>query len=107
MSETKFVMVHVMVGEKSEASEIARAVVGQRLAACANILPGARSVYWWNGSLEEADECLLVLKTRRELAERLVAEIARLHSLRMPGACHFADRWWLFALFPMACCRDR
>jgi periplasmic divalent cation tolerance protein len=59
------------------------AVVEERLAACANVLDGMTSVYWWQGTLEQAREAVLILKTRAELIERLSARIKELH----PYAC--------------------
>jgi periplasmic divalent cation tolerance protein len=66
------------------ALKIARGLVERRLAACVNIVPGATSVYWWQGKLEEAAEWLLVIKSSRPLFDRLQAEIARLHSYEVP-----------------------
>ena len=42
----------------------------ERLAACANVLDGVTSIYWWQGALEQAGEAVLILKTRTELVER-------------------------------------
>jgi periplasmic divalent cation tolerance protein len=67
-----------------EAERIARALVGARLAACVNIVPGVRSIYRWKGAVEDAGEWLLLIKTRRDLAGPLGAELARLHSYEVP-----------------------
>ena len=60
------------------ASGLARVAVGDRLAACVNILGPIRSVYWWEGQVREDEEALLVLKTTRRawpaLLERILAE---------------------------------
>ena len=79
------VVVWVMTENADEAQSMGRAMVEKRLAACANVLPGARSIYWWEGTVQEAGECLLVLKTRGALAEDLVAAIASRHSYDTPG----------------------
>ena len=76
--------VYVTTGSKEEAATIGRAVVGERLAACANVLPGLNSIYWWEGKLEEAAESALVLKTKVELIEPLTARIKALHSYTCP-----------------------
>jgi periplasmic divalent cation tolerance protein len=75
---------YVMVGSRPEALAIARTVVEERLAASANVLDGATSIYWWRGALEEASEAVLILKTRTELVERLTARIRELHSYESP-----------------------
>lgn len=75
---------------REEADRIARQLVETRLAACVNIVPGVRSVYRWNGAIEEAEESLLVIKSSRPLFEDLQAEIARLHSYQTPEALAIA-----------------
>jgi periplasmic divalent cation tolerance protein len=75
---------YVTAGSRAEALTIGRTVVQERLAACANVLAGMTSIYWWQGALEQADEAVLVLKTRAELVERLTARIRELHSYECP-----------------------
>jgi periplasmic divalent cation tolerance protein len=67
-----------------EAAAVARHLVEERLAACVNIVPGARSIYRWKDEIEEAAECLLVIKTRRDLLGALRAEIEKKHSYEVP-----------------------
>lgn len=67
-----------------EARGVARAVVEKRLAACVNVIPAIRSVYWWKDAIEEEEEVLLVMKTSRALVAELQAEIERLHSYEVP-----------------------
>ena len=71
-------------GSVEEAERIARGVVSKRLAACVNIVPAIRSVYWWQGTVEEATEHMLVIKTRAEVYEELQDEIRSLHSYSVP-----------------------
>jgi periplasmic divalent cation tolerance protein len=75
---------YVTAGSREEALAIGRAVVEERLAACANVLDGMTSIYWWRGALEQAGEAALILKTRAELVERLTAWIKELHSYECP-----------------------
>ena len=67
-----------------EAGRIARGLVEARAAACVNIVPQVRSVYRWKGSIEEASEWLLVIKTSRALFERASALLRHLHSYEVP-----------------------
>jgi periplasmic divalent cation tolerance protein len=76
--------VYATAGDAAEAERIGRAVVSERLAACANILPGMRSIYWWQGKMEEAAEAVLILKTTRERVAALVARVRALHSYDCP-----------------------
>jgi periplasmic divalent cation tolerance protein len=58
---------------------IARALVEERLAACANILPGARSIYRWEGGIQDDAEVVLIIKTQAARCEALAARIDALH----------------------------
>ena len=76
--------IYVTASSRHEALSIGRTVVGERLAACANVLDGMTSIYWWERSVQESDEASLILKTRGELVERLTARIRELHSYECP-----------------------
>jgi periplasmic divalent cation tolerance protein len=67
-----------------EAERLARELVGARLAACVNVVPGVRSFYRWQGKLEDAAEHLLLIKSSRERFGELRAAIERLHSYDVP-----------------------
>jgi len=69
-------------GDASEA--LARALVGEKLAACVNLLPSVRSIYRWNGAVETAEESLLVIKTTMEHYAALEARIRALHPYEIP-----------------------
>jgi periplasmic divalent cation tolerance protein len=71
-------------GSSEEATRVARALVGQRLAACVSIIPGVQSIYRWQGAIEEAAEWTLLIKTRRSLFDRLRAALLRAHSYELP-----------------------
>ena len=79
------VVVLVTCKSPAEARRIARAAVTSRHAACANILPGKiESIYRWKGSVERAQETLLLLKTTRRAWPRLRDAVRRLHSYDVP-----------------------
>lgn len=78
------VLLYCTCASTAEAEAVAKAVVGQRLAACANIIPGMRSVYWWQGNLEQGEETVLILKTRSELAEAATEAVKAAHSYSVP-----------------------
>ena len=67
-----------------EAAKIARRLVEERLAACVNVIGGVRSFYRWKGEIETADECLLVIKSSRELFDRLRLELEKAHTYEVP-----------------------
>ena len=76
---------YVTCRDRDEAIRIGRTVVVERLAAAANVLGDTVSIYRWGGELHEKPETALALKTRAELAERLVARVRALHSYECPG----------------------
>jgi periplasmic divalent cation tolerance protein len=67
-----------------QAASLARHLVEKRLAACVNIIPGARGFYRWKGAIEDAAEWLLVIKSRRDLFTALRSEIAKMHTYEVP-----------------------
>lgn len=69
---------------EESAAALARTLVEQRLAACVNILPGARSIYRWQGKIEDSPEWVLIIKSRRDLFGRLREAIAKTHSYEVP-----------------------
>ncbi|HYA18100.1 MAG TPA: divalent-cation tolerance protein CutA [Bryobacteraceae bacterium] len=71
-------------GSSEEAEGLARRLVEERLAACVNVIGGARSFYRWKGAIESADEFLLVIKTSRDLFERLRTVLEGAHSYELP-----------------------
>lgn len=77
-------LVYVTAPNLAEAESLARLAVTRRLAACANILPGMRSLFWWQGALEQADEVVLLLKTTEALAGELAQAITQAHSYDCP-----------------------
>jgi periplasmic divalent cation tolerance protein len=79
----KIVVLSACDSEESAAA-LARTLVEQRLAACVNILPGARSIYRWQGKVEDAAEWMLVIKSRRDLFDRLREAIAKTHYYEVP-----------------------
>lgn len=76
--------VYVTTESRDEALRIGRAVVEARLAACANLLGAARSIYWWQGKIEDSDETVLILKTTESNYPALEAKIRALHSYDCP-----------------------
>jgi periplasmic divalent cation tolerance protein len=81
--------VYVTAGDAAEAERIGRAAVEERLAACANILPGMRSIYRWRGEVHDAAETVLILKTTPERLDALTARVKALHSYEAPCVAAF------------------
>ncbi|MEA3052974.1 MAG: periplasmic divalent cation tolerance protein, partial [Sphingomonadales bacterium] len=80
------VTVYATFASDEEARRVARTLVEERLAACANILGACHSIYRWQGAVEEAGEVATLFKTRSDLADALIARLAELHSYDVPAA---------------------
>jgi len=84
-AEDPVLWVWVTAADAAEARRIGRALVEERLAACANLLPGHTAIYRWEGEIREDPESALVLKTTVSRFEALRARIRALHSYDLPA----------------------
>ncbi len=84
MTPTDALVVFVTVPDAETADKLAEALVGERLAACVNVLAGVRSIYRWKGAVERDQELLCVCKTTRAGFERLRARVVELHPYDVP-----------------------
>jgi periplasmic divalent cation tolerance protein len=66
------------------AQRLAQALVGERLAACVNRLPGVTSTYFWDGRLQDDAEILLIIKTTAARLAELEARLKVLHPYELP-----------------------
>ncbi|MDX1454825.1 MAG: divalent-cation tolerance protein CutA [Gammaproteobacteria bacterium] len=84
MSNPEHCVVYVTCPTEAKAGQIASALVEEKLAACANIVPGLRSVYAWQGRIENDPEVLLIIKSRIALLDALTARVNELHDYDVP-----------------------
>lgn len=78
------VLVLVTVPSIEEAEKIARKLIVEKLAACVNIVPGLKSLFWWEGKMDEAGEYLLLIKSRLDKMKEVVEAVERTHSYTVP-----------------------
>jgi periplasmic divalent cation tolerance protein len=78
------ILLYVTCSSLDEAERIARAIVEQQLAACANIIPGMVSWYQWQGRLERGEEYVLICKSAPRAQSALITAIQQLHSYSVP-----------------------
>ena len=78
------ILVLITTGSLEEAQKIARQIVEERLAACVNIVPQVRSLFFWEGRLSDENEVLLLVKSRRPLFPELASRVTALHSYTVP-----------------------
>jgi periplasmic divalent cation tolerance protein len=81
---TEAVVVLVTAPGVEKAAEIARVLVEENLAACGNVVPAIRSIYRWEGKVQDDQEALLVLKAPRRNFEKLRARVVALHPYQVP-----------------------
>jgi len=77
-------LIYVTAPSRQEAEQIAKTVVTEKLAACANILDNVTSIFHWEGTLCHENEAVLILKTSAERVEALTERIKQLHSYDCP-----------------------
>lgn len=77
-------ILYITAGSRDEAVSLGRALVEARLAACANVLPEITSVFRWDGAVQEEGEFALLVKTRQDRIDDVVARVNELHSYDCP-----------------------
>ena len=80
----EFIVVYITAGSPTEGEHLARALVEEKLAACVNRVQSVQSVYRWQGKVEESEEELLIVKTRRDLFGALRKRVMEIHSYAVP-----------------------
>lgn len=83
-SKRSYAVVLVTAPNLKTARALARAALQARLAACANLVPGVESHYWWNDKLEQAREILILFKTTASKLRSLERLVVRLHPYDTP-----------------------
>ena len=79
-----YVIVIVTTSIKEEAEKIAKQLLNKQLIACANIIGPVCSLFHWSGKMEKAEEYMIVMKSRKDLFEKLVDIVKALHSYEVP-----------------------
>lgn len=67
-----------------EAETLARRLLEEHLVGCANILPGVRSLYWWEGAIQSDEEVVLLMETTDSQVEAATARLRELHGYDVP-----------------------
>lgn len=70
--------------DAAQARTISRTLVEEQLAACANLVPGAESIYWWKGVIESSTEIMAFFKTTDEQYKAFEARLKELHPYETP-----------------------
>jgi periplasmic divalent cation tolerance protein len=84
MADEKHVVVLITAETLGQGREIADALVGEKLAACVNLMPRIHSKFWWQGKIDSANESLLIVKTREALLDKVINLVKSKHSYTVP-----------------------
>lgn len=82
--QMEFVWIYTTTKDKEEAKKIAADIIDQRLVACANIIDNMTSMYWWQGKVENEEETVLIMKSRRDLISKIIDRVKKMHSYTCP-----------------------
>ena len=77
-------IMYITTSNEEEALKIGKYIVKKRLAACSNIINNMKSIYWWEGNLENDKEAILILKTNEEKVDEIIAKVKEIHSYDNP-----------------------
>jgi len=81
----KAVLIYSTFPSTAEAERVGGALVERGLAACVNIFPQMTAIYIWQGKRQRESEAAMLIKTRAELAARVVAEARKIHPYTNPA----------------------
>ena len=89
MDDQSAIIISITASSDEEAKTIATTLVNEKLVACVNIIPKIHSVYWWEGKVCQADEIMLVAKSKHVLFPAVIERVQSLHSYKVPEIISF------------------
>lgn len=82
--DSNICLFYVTCPDHETAKKISLTMLEEGLVACANILPGMESLYWWEGKIDSAKEVVLILKSTSAQTARIIARVESLHPYNTP-----------------------
>jgi periplasmic divalent cation tolerance protein len=82
--ERTYIIILVTAANRQEAERIAQQLLEAKLIACANIIDSVSSIFRWSEKIEKAEECLVLMKSSREMFEEIAETVKELHSYEVP-----------------------
>ena len=80
----QFIIILITAGSPAEGTKIAESLVNHHLAACVNIVPSVKSIFFWEGKTDQATEALLIIKSKRHLLDKIIEHVKKIHSYTVP-----------------------
>ena len=84
MPATQYIQVQFTIDNKNIAEELAKTLIEEKLAACVQIIGPVSSIYRWQGKIEQSNEFLCLVKTKKSLYSKLEQRIKALHPYEVP-----------------------
>jgi len=81
---TPYCIVLVTCPSEAEAEPLVRQLLTQHLVACGNIIRSVRSLYWWQGAIQDDNEVCIILKTRQDHVDQVITHVKANHSYTVP-----------------------
>lgn len=82
--QDQYVVALVTAKDNQQARDIAHGLLQGQLVACVNIMDSIQSFFWWKSRIDEADEVLLIIKTRADVLGEVIEKVKSLHSYETP-----------------------
>ena len=80
----KYIEITTTTADKKDADNISREILNNKLAACVQIEGPIKSIYWWKDNLEESEEWLCRIKTKKALFNQIESVIKKMHPYELP-----------------------
>ncbi|MBT3070844.1 divalent-cation tolerance protein CutA [Rhodomicrobium sp. Az07] len=87
--DAAMIIIYTTLPSEEDAQKLGGELVEKKLAACINILPGMVSIYRWQGAVENGNEAVMLVKTRKSLKVRVMSEISAQHPYSVPAILVF------------------
>src|SRR4030067_2820569 len=84
MVSTEYCIILITAGSAEEGERIAGSLVDNHLAACVNVVPSVKSVFFWEGKTDQQSEVLLIAKSRKALLDQIIDHVKKIHSYSVP-----------------------
>lgn len=78
------IVIIITASNEDEAVRISKTLLQEKLVACVNIHLKVRSLYWWEGKIQDEGEAMMIIKTRRVLFGEIVKKVKEIHSYTVP-----------------------
>ena len=82
--DREFIVILITASSAEEGEKIASSLVEDHMVACINIVPSVKSLFFWEGKTAQESEVLLIAKSRRPLLDKIVEQVKKIHSYKVP-----------------------